>query len=247
MRDNHPSNRIRYSNTRGNSLHHAALNEMIQHRQQGPKISNREGNVLSVPSRQLHASPTINPTPVGRHRHRSILYSVSLAHIFASFYPRTLSTRLYQDTYTSQHHAGLTPTPAQAMLYAMALFTAETARQAGIKSAQIRAEERKRPLVFPSSPVDLAPDPFTDALACACGETLKELREMIVAHKAPQAAQLARALRDLRETWHLATGKPKPGQLRPDTGKTPRPRMPSVYPTVYGPQSTDQKPTESSG
>lgn len=183
-------------------------------------------------------------------RHRSSVYSVSLAHIFASFFrfgPREPWLSRYQYPDICQHHAGLTPTPAQAMLYPMALFTAETARLAGIKSAQVRAEERKRPLVFPSSPVDLPADPFTDALACACGETLKELREMIVAHKAPQAAQLARALRDLRETWHLATGKPKPGQLRPDTGKTPRPRMPSVYPTVYGPQSTDQKPTESSG
>ena len=129
----------------------------------------------------------------------------------------------------------------------MPLFTVETARQAGVRSAQIRKEQAQRPLINPSTPADTVSDPFTDALACACGEALKELREMIVKHKAPQAAQLARALRDLRETWHLATGKPKPGQLRPDTGKTPRPRMPSVYPTVYPPTPAGPNEPSTSG
>lgn len=67
---------------------------------------------------------------------------------------------------------------------------------------------------------------FGVTLAQACTETLEMLRKS----KEPQhRAQLARCLRDLRETWHLATGKPRPGQTRPDSIKTPPRRMPSAY------------------
>lgn len=128
-------------------------------------------------------------------------------------------------------------------------FTVETARQAGLKSVQVRREraiERARiPIVSPVNPVEVIADPFCEALACACGETLKKLRE---ATEPIHRAQLARALRDLRETWHLATGKPRPGLTRPDLAmKQPRPRMPSVYPTVYPPTPTDPNLPSSSG
>lgn len=113
----------------------------------------------------------------------------------------------------------------------MALFTAETARLAGLRSVESRKLAKERPLVLPNQPLDLLDDPFIDGLACAQGEALKELREMIVAHKPSHAAQLARALRDLRETWHMATGKPKPGMIKPGSERPTRTLMPRVYPS----------------
>lgn len=122
----------------------------------------------------------------------------------------------------------------------MPVFTVETARQAGLKSVEARKQralERDQvPLVLPENPVEHASDPFCDALASACGETLHNLR---TSKKPMEKAQLARALRDLRETWHMATGKPKPGMLKPGSAVERRPAMPRVYPSVYPQNPSD--------
>lgn len=144
----------------------------------------------------------------------------------------------------------------------MPLFTAETAGQFSAKAHAALRQKRlalndeknelqvlrallvKNGLPFPDKPTDKpAPEPdlFSTDLAHACEETLTLLRKT----KDPQKrSQLARSLRDLRETWHLATGKPKPGQLKPDSLRTPRPSMPRVYPTAYNPI---QLPTDTTG
>ena len=71
------------------------------------------------------------------------------------------------------------------------------------------------------------PDLFSLNVARACDETLELLRH---AKKPSEKAQLSRALRDLREVWHLATGKHRPGLTRPEQGRTPRREIPRVYP-----------------
>ena len=89
----------------------------------------------------------------------------------------------------------------------MALFTKENAALNGRKGGKNRW---KLPPPLPP-PTPLKPDLFSETLAQACDETLDKLRR---ATEPIARAQLARALRDLRETWHMATGKPKPGQIK---------------------------------
>src|SRR6267142_6070169 len=107
------------------------------------------------------------------------------------------------------------------------LFNAETGRAMALKSHAPESARHLPKVVIPQAPDPALPpaqqiDPFSVELACACEETLTLLRKT----KEPQQrAQLARSLRDLHETWHLATGKPKPGQLKPDSLRHPRPSM----------------------
>jgi hypothetical protein len=86
-----------------------------------------------------------------------------------------------------------------------------------------------------AAPVPDVPDLFSLTLMEACAETLDRLRRTT---KPIEKAQLARALRDLRETFHLATGRPRPGLLR-DTGKPSRAPMPRGMPAGM-PQSEPQ-------
>jgi len=122
----------------------------------------------------------------------------------------------------------------------MPKFTVETASEMGKRSVALRKQreiEREQALLNPVPlPVldEVSTDTFSPALSQACIETLELVRKE---RNPQQRAQLARALRDLRETWHLATGKPRPGQTRPDAQPS-RQSMPRVYPgyTGQGPQ-----------
>lgn len=116
----------------------------------------------------------------------------------------------------------------------MALWTAEIAREMARRShapgsARFKKLEPPQPIPQPAEPL---PDNFALTLAYACDDTL----DRIIKTANPQArAQLARALRDLRETWHMATGKPKPGMTRPESGPQRRAVMPRVWPTAPNP------------
>ena len=126
-------------------------------------------------------------------------------------------------------------------------FTAQTARDYAAKSqAQRRFNRdlRKNQPIQPTFERELIPatqpivatelaDTFSLCLSSACEEMLERVRK---AKKPIEAAQLARALRDLRETWHLATGKPRPGLTRPQDSRTmPRRELPRmVSPSVAG-------------
>jgi hypothetical protein len=102
--------------------------------------------------------------------------------------------------------------------------------------------EKQAELTILSRPVQSAEpiDSFSLTLACACDETLTLVR---TSRKPIERAQLARALRDLRETWHMATGKPKPGMLKPDSMQTRRREMPrNVYPDAYGQKTSEPDP-----
>lgn len=124
----------------------------------------------------------------------------------------------------------------------MALFTVESARQAGLKSVQIMRQRKleRASLPLPTlAPTPEEPDPFARTLGEACAETLERLRK---ATKPIERAQLARALRDLRETWHLATGKARPGITRGDQPARTRTPMPRVYPAVYAGEPAKESP-----
>jgi hypothetical protein len=108
------------------------------------------------------------------------------------------------------------------------LFTAETATIAAYKSVDAKRRAKERPLVIPQPPQYSPADPFSDAIACACGEVLKELRQT---EKPLAKAQLARCLRDLGEVWHLATGKPRPGLTRPEQYWASRRELPRTMPS----------------
>ena len=115
----------------------------------------------------------------------------------------------------------------------MPLFTKENAAIFGKQGALVRWTPKPDPVTTQSIADDMA-EQFSEGLAHACLETLARLRK---AGDPQRRAQLARALRDLRETWHLATGKPRPGQTRPDMQRPMRRLIPREYPIEYKPLS----------
>lgn len=113
------------------------------------------------------------------------------------------------------------------------LWTVEKAREAGLKSVAVRRQrklELEQAPVFSPVQAEASADVFSASLALACDETLAKLRR---AAKPIERAQLARCLRDLRETWHLATGKPKPPVAKQEPVK--RREIPRAYPAAYNP------------
>ena len=102
------------------------------------------------------------------------------------------------------------------------LIAAENARELQLKSAiarkhnrelreqaeQLAREQRAK------SPLD----PYVDDLAHAQVEYLARLRDPDITAK--DAAALSQALKNLRETYHMATGAPKPGTIKPESRRT---------------------------
>jgi hypothetical protein len=68
------------------------------------------------------------------------------------------------------------------------------------------------------------PDPLTTDLIRAMKETLADLRN---AEQPKDRAMLAQALRNLRETYHLVTGQPRPGQIKSVAPRTRAQSYPS--------------------
>lgn len=117
----------------------------------------------------------------------------------------------------------------------MALITPATARENAAKAhaarranqalARIAAEQPEAQRIEPQPQPQFA-DTFTEDIVHAQNETLTKLRE---ATEPRDRACLARALRDLRETYHLVTGEARPGikkgdgQRRRTTGPSPDP------------------------
>ena len=99
------------------------------------------------------------------------------------------------------------------------LWTVEQAREMGLRSAKRRAELKANPpptqaqvIVIDGLPTTTATvDPYIEELMRAQVETLAELRACPMAK---DKASLAQALKNLRETYHLATGLAKPGVLK---------------------------------
>ena len=92
------------------------------------------------------------------------------------------------------------------------LFTKETAKEMGERSGiarRLQNQQRKNLLAqFAPSIAEHLPDPIVSNLTRAMRETLTKC---LTADNAKDAANYARALKDLREVWHMVTGQPKPG------------------------------------
>ena len=108
----------------------------------------------------------------------------------------------------------------------MPLFTKANAAILGKQGAMARWHRPKPETVNPPliPPIaDAIPNDLALRLSRAIDETLEKL---VKAKTALERAQFARALRDLRETWHLATGKPRAGLMREQAGRQPRREIP---------------------
>lgn len=91
-------------------------------------------------------------------------------------------------------------------------WTVEQAREAGKLSAKLRAQRKLNP---PPEPIVELParNPYADELVRAQAELLQELR---TCESAKDKAALSQAIKNLREAWHMETGAPKPGTIKPE-------------------------------
>lgn len=95
-------------------------------------------------------------------------------------------------------------------------FTVEQAREAGRKSAQLRAQRKLEPKPEPIiEPVVSCPtlSDYAKQLLCTRDELLAELRATPLAK---DKAAIAQALKNVIESYHMETGKPKPGTIKPE-------------------------------
>ncbi len=72
---------------------------------------------------------------------------------------------------------------------------------------------RQQAQVAPEQPASPAIDPYVNNLAHAQVYYLEKLMEPDITAK--DAAALSQALKNLRETYHMASGQPKPGTIKP--------------------------------
>jgi hypothetical protein len=127
-------------------------------------------------------------------------------------------------------------------------FTPENALAMSKRSQEARAKAKEAREIAAAESLQNAAnptDPFVIELARAQALTLQRL---ISTRSAQEKMQLARALRDLRETYHMVTGTPKPGMIKPGSAR-PMPRqlvapIPTVTPvTPVTAQSGEAMPT----
>ena len=98
-------------------------------------------------------------------------------------------------------------------------WTAEEAREAGKRSAERKAYLKANPPPEPEpvailEPVSSQPtlSDYAQELLCARDELLAEMRTTPLAK---DKASIAQALKNVMESYHMETGKPKPGTIKP--------------------------------
>ena len=114
-------------------------------------------------------------------------------------------------------------------------MTPELARELQQRSVLARKQnqELRKLAALGASVANAKPaiDPYIDDLVHAQTEYLAKLR----ACKDPkEAAALSQALKNIRETYHMATGLPKPGVLKPASN---RPRQSPAHESPDAPDS----------
>ncbi len=99
-------------------------------------------------------------------------------------------------------------------------FTVEQAREAGRRSAELRAQRKlnppiEQPAVIQEASIDAESTltPYANKLAYAQDRLLDEL---LAADSPKDKAALSQALKNLKESWHMETGAPKPGTIKPE-------------------------------
>ena len=101
-------------------------------------------------------------------------------------------------------------------------LSVEQARAGGRRSAELRkqrSEERKQLLaaiaILSTQHPPPPPEPTVDPIAERLARTLREKLDLLDQETDPKSiASLARGIRELRETWHMVTGQPRPGLSR---------------------------------
>jgi len=121
-------------------------------------------------------------------------------------------------------------------------FSPANAREMAARSAEARRNRHQEtqlaiaiaPLNHEASETQ-AISPYANKLAYAQDMLLEEL---LTADCAKDKAALSQALKNLRETYHMATGAPKPGTIKPERAKSrqsaPRPSDPEPDTTTGG-------------
>ena len=117
-------------------------------------------------------------------------------------------------------------------------FSPANAREMAAKSAEARRANRAieeiaaAKVTLMSAPSDTqATSLYANELMRAQVELLQELRET---PEAKDKAALSQAIKNLREAWHMETGKPKPGTIKPVSA---RPRQSPAHESPDAPDN----------
>ncbi len=126
------------------------------------------------------------------------------------------------------------------------VLNAETASLAGQKSGEARkryAVERRQAAALlealqatkpAEAQVEQRTDPYINDLVHAQIECLAKLR---ACESAKDAAALSQTLKNLRETYHMASGQPKPGTIKPERQSSRQQVKPASEPKLDQPGS----------
>jgi len=123
------------------------------------------------------------------------------------------------------------------------VLNSETAKIAAQKSIEARrryAAERKQAAMLlelqaetkrVEAPVEQLQSAYAAELVRAQSELLAEL---LVTPQAKDKAALSQAIKNLKESWHMETGKPKPGTIKPVSA---RPRQSPAHESPDAPDN----------
>ncbi len=118
-------------------------------------------------------------------------------------------------------------------------FTVEQAREAGKRSAELRAQRKlnppiEPPSIVPEASLDAEPtlSQYANKLAYAQDRLLDEL---LAADSPKDKAALSQALKNLKESWHMETGAPKPGTIKPERQSSRQQIKPASEPKLDTP------------
>ena len=118
-------------------------------------------------------------------------------------------------------------------------FSSANAREMAAKSAEVRRNRHQAEAIATAIPPltnglsdTQATSLYANELMRAQVELLQELRET---PEAKDKAALSQAIKNLREAWHMETGKPKPGTIKPVSA---RPRQSPAHESPDAPDAT---------
>lgn len=91
--------------------------------------------------------------------------------------------------------------------------------QAKAVLARLRNKQlaRQQAQVAPEQPAITLASPLDDKFARALEDTLDKY---LACQDAKERASIARSMREVRETYHLWSGQPKPGTIKPERSKS---------------------------
>ena len=101
------------------------------------------------------------------------------------------------------------------------VINANNARELQKKGVEVRKrnQELRRLAALGATITEVKPviDPLGDKFARALEDTLDKY---LACQDAKERASIARSMREVRETYHLWSGQPKPGTIKPESRRT---------------------------